>query len=112
MLSPAPLAQGKGKHSGSSYMLCPLPQIHFQQLPYTPTKSPHTKACALYKYLSCVLSAEDPQVEGSAQSGWFSLQMGPVGHLRLQLDLHANSRVPQPALHSLREGPECFLGPR
>lgn len=67
-----------------------------------------------------VLSAKGPQVEGSAQGGWFSLQMGPVGHLRLQLDFDANARVPQPALHLLREWwpgvgrhsrPECFLGP-
>ena len=67
MLSPAPLAQGKGKHSGSSYMLCPLPQIHFQQLPYTPTKSPHTKACALYKYLSCVLKGLEEMKEGRGE---------------------------------------------
>lgn len=38
------------------------------------------------------------------KGAWFSLQMGPVGHLRLQLDLHANGSVPCPALHWLREG--------
>ena len=65
-------------------------------------RSSHTCWFGLWGLLP-VLSAEDPQVEGSAQGGWFSLQMGPVGHLRLQLDLDANSRVPQPALHLLRE---------
>ena len=59
----APLARGKGKHSGSTHMPCPLPQIHSQQLPYTPTKSPHTKSCALYKYLACVLKGLEEMKE-------------------------------------------------
>lgn len=43
-------------------------------------------------------------MEGSAERGMVFIANGPVGHLRLQLELHANGSVPNPALHLLREG--------
>lgn len=62
---------------------------------------PHSLVWAL-AFLPSLLRI--PEWKGLLKGTWFSLQMGPLGHLRSQLDLHANDSVPHPAQHSLREG--------
>lgn len=75
------------------------------QLPSRSQRSPSPHCCPSPTLAGWgsppVLSAEDPQVEGSAPKGIVFIANGSSGPSEVAADLHANGSVPQPALHSL-----------
>lgn len=83
------------------------PSVFFQKLEHCPCPCcplPYTCWFGFWGFLPIFPAEDPPKWKFLLKGTWFSLPVGPVGHLRLQVDLYAKHGVSYPALPSLREG--------